>query len=240
MKHQVAIGFLLIALAEHSDGAVTPLKSWIDLKAEANAGIGLIENDQLVTQAAGLSGLSATVFAQALNGAHVATAESTASASWISAAAGEFSLHTRFASADYIPSQNARVAAGGLGWAYTFVSDMPATFTLNYAITHNLPQTWGMRLTFGELIDYGAFQTINGPSLTIPSSGNLAFPVAANQVYTFTLYDGSNLNHFLPEFNAEMTGAFSFQITPVPEPSGLMFLFTTVACFIRRRPTKLK
>jgi hypothetical protein len=233
MKHKIAC-LLLLALAAHSYGTVTPISSSINLHAESNAGLGLVQDDQVVTQAITLNGLSTSVFAQASNGTQTATAESSASAVWTSADAGQFTTYTKLASDGLIPFYDARVATGGLDWVYTFKSDLPATLTLSYTVTHNLPYPYGMAVYFGQLIDHGSIQTIQGPKLGVPSSGSLSFSINLGQIYSFTLYDGSNLNQYLPAFSSEMTGTFSFQITPVPEPDSLILVCASgVALFTR-------
>src|ERR1039458_2427180 len=75
---------------------ITPISSSLSLHAEANAGIGLVQNNQSVAQTSGLNPLLASDFAQAFNGNLSAATESDATATWTSASAGQFSIHTRF------------------------------------------------------------------------------------------------------------------------------------------------
>lgn len=241
MKYRAVACLLFLTMAEYSYGVITPISSSINLHAESNAGAGLIQDDDSAGQTTGLNGLSASVFAQALNGTLKATSQSTASAAWTSASAGQFSLHTELSTDDLGSFSNSRVATGGLAWRYMFTSDSPATFTLNYQVTHNLPYPWGLALTFGELIDHSGFQTIQGPQIPVPSSGLLSFSIVPGRPYAFTLYDGSNLNHYLPAFDSEMTGTFSFQITPVPEPGPFAFFIGFgMTCVLLRNSTSMR
>ena len=91
MKYKTAAGLIFLALVESSHGTVTAISSSITLHAESNAGAGLFQDDQSAEQTTTLNGLSASVLAVAANGTLDATSESTASATWTSASAGQFS-----------------------------------------------------------------------------------------------------------------------------------------------------
>jgi hypothetical protein len=54
-----------------------------------------------------------------------------------------------------------------------------------------------------------------------PSSGVASFAIIPNVDYTFQIWDDSNINNYLPEMSSDMNAMFSFDITPVPEPSVL-------------------
>ncbi len=198
--------------------AITPISSFLSLHAEANAGIGLIEDSQSVAQTSSLNPLSTSVFAQAFNGNLGAATESDAAATWISASAGQFSLHDRFTTDDLGLYYDSRVATGSPGWLYSFSSDLPATLTLNYAITYAGYDPY-LTILFIN-------QTIGGSLVTQvefdkpPSSGTVSFAINPNQNYAFQIFDDSNVNQLLPQFTSDMNATFSFQITPVPEPSG--------------------
>jgi hypothetical protein len=230
MKYKTAAGLIFLALVESSHGTVTAISSSITLHAESNAGAGLFQDDQSAEQTTALNGLSASVLALAVNGTLDATSESTASATWTSASAGQFSVDTKFTTDDLSQFYDSRVAAGGLDWVYSFSSDTPATLTLDYGITRPSDWgNWGMALYFGQLIYHPNFETIDGVELGVPASGSLSFPINPGQTYTLTLYDGSNLNQYLPAFTSEVAGTFSFEITPAPEPDTLTFLGLAVA-----------
>jgi hypothetical protein len=213
-----------------SFGTVYTINSSITLHAEANAGLGTITDDDSVGHTSSLNSLSASVLARAVNGSAAASSQSTASASWSSAGAGQYSVRTVFAS-DNLPYQSARVAAGGQGLVYEFYSDVAATLTVDYAVSFTGFYAYGMHLYLERqaggvrLADY-EFST---------SSGRLVYAVNANQNYWMAFYDGSNLNHFLPAFTSEMNGTFSYSIVPVPEPGTLALLGLGGGIWLLRR-----
>ncbi len=226
MKHKTAIYFIFLALVEHCHGTVTPISSSIILHAESNAGAGLVQDDQSAGQTTTLNGLSASVLALAVNGTLDATSESTATATWTSASQGQFTVDTRFTTDDLSPFYDSRVAAGGDPLIYSFSSDVPATLTLDYGITSASDWgIWGM----APFISLSGGPDAEQTELSAPSSGSLSFGISPGRDYTLELYDGSNLNVYLPAFTSEMAGTFSFQITPAPEPDSLTLLGIAIA-----------
>jgi len=214
---------------------ITPISSSLSLHAEANAGIGLVQNNQSVAQTSGLNPLSASVFAQAFYGNLSAATESDATATWTSASAGQFSIHTRFTTDNLSSYYDSRVATGSPGWFYTFNSDQPATLTLNYAITYTGPYAYSTLLDFNQMI--GSSLVTQVQFGIPPSSGTRSFAINPNVNYTLQIFDNSNLNQFLPQFTSDMNATFSFQITPVPEPSAfaLAVLGATALRVLRRQ-----
>src|ERR1043166_2886727 len=127
MKFVLSAAFIAAAFSLPSAMAdVTAISSSLELHAEANAGSGLIQSNQLVSQTTTLNGLSASVFAEAINGSKKATAQSSASATWSSASTGQFSLDTLLKTDNLSAFHDARVATGSPGWICTFTSDLPA------------------------------------------------------------------------------------------------------------------
>ena len=226
MKLKAAVYLISLALVEPSYGTVTPISSSITLHAESNAGAGLIQDDQSTGQTTTLNGLSASVLALAVNGTLDATSESTASATWTSASEGQFTVDTRFTTDDLSPFYDSRVAAGGDPFSYSFSSDVPATLTLDYGITS--VSDWGI-WGLAPFISLSGGPDVEQTEWSAPSSGSLSFDISPGQNYTLELYDGSNLNVYLPAFTTEMAGTFSFQITPMPEPEDLTLLGIAVA-----------
>jgi hypothetical protein len=214
---------------------ITPISSSLSLHAEANAGIGLVQNDQSVAQTSGLNPLSTSVFAQAFNGSLSAATESDATATWTSAGAGQFSIHTKFVTDNLSQYHDSRVATGSPGWFYTFNSDQPATLTLNYGISYAGSYAYSTILVFNQMIGSSLVTQVEFPRP--PSSGIRSFAINPNVNYTLQIFDNSNLNQFLPQFTSNMNATFSFQITPVPEPSAfaIAVLGATVLRVLRRR-----
>ncbi|HLX96619.1 MAG TPA: hypothetical protein VKU37_12815 [Verrucomicrobiae bacterium] len=235
LKITIILVSVVGALVDQADAIIYPISSSLDLHAEANAGAGLVQDDNGMSQGTGLDALSASVFAQATNGTLNATAQSSASATWISAGAGQVSIDTRFTTDDLGSFIDSRVATGGPGWTYTFSSDQPAVLTLNYGITHTGYDPYETLLFLEQLNNSGVVKQVQ--LATPPASGVLSFTINPNVNYTFQIFDDSNVNQFLPASASEITGIFSFQITPVPEPGGLSLLgiATVAACLPRRR-----
>ena len=103
---------------------------------------------------------------------------------------------------------------------------MPATLTLDYGIT--ITSDWGNWGMVPFITLYGG-HGVEQTKLSVPASGSLSFDISPGQNYTLQLYDGSNLNVYLPAFTSEMVGTFSFEITPAPEPGTLALLGLAVA-----------
>jgi hypothetical protein len=229
---------LLVSAAFSPLGAVanvTPISSSIILHAEADAGTGLIQDDQSQTQTTTLNGLSASVFAQSVNGTKKDSSRSSASATWASASTGQFSIDTKFTSDNLSSVPNSRVATGSPGWFYSFSSDLPATLTLNYNIAHTGPFSFGSTLDINQSLSNNLVRQVQ---FAVPSSGSLTFSISPDTNYTFQVFDNSNLNSGLPSFTSEMIATFSYQITPVPEPSAfaLGVLGLVALLILRRRP----
>jgi hypothetical protein len=210
------------ALVHPAAAVIFPTSSSLDLHAESNAGAGLVQDDNSMGQTTSLNELSASVFAQASNGTLGATTESSAVATWTSASAGQFTIDTRFTTDDLSALYDSRVATGTPGWTYSFSSDQQAVLTLSYGITYTGPYSYSTILAFNQMIGGGVIRQVQFN--TPPSSGTVSFAINPNLNYTLQLFDDSNLNEFLPAFASEMTGTFSFQITPVPEPNSLTLL----------------
>lgn len=119
MKTSWFAGFVIAVLAsfpfQRASADVTPIGSSLTLHAEADAGSGLVPDDQSASQTTALNGLSASVLAQAINGDLSATAESDATASWTSASAGQVSIHTLFTTDNLSAYEDSRVATGSPG-----------------------------------------------------------------------------------------------------------------------------
>lgn len=222
------------ASVDRADAIIFPISSSLDLHAESNAGTGLVQDDYSVGQTTSLNSLSASVFAQAPNGTLDATAESSAVATWTSASEGQFSIDTRFTTDDLSSFYDSRVATGSPGWIYTFSSDQQAVLTLSYEITHTGYDPYATLLDFNQMIGGGVIKQVQ--FVVPPTSGILYFAIRPNVNYKLQIFDDSNINQFLPAFTSEMTGTFSFQITTVPEPDGLMLLgIAAAASFSIRR-----
>ena len=220
------------ALVDRADAIIFPISSSLDLHAESNAGAGLVQDNNAAGQTTSLNPLSASVFAQAANGTLDATVESSAMATWTSAGEGQFSIDTVFTTDDLGSSYDSRVATGSPGWIYTFSSDQQAVLTLSYEITHT-----GFD-PYATLLDFNLFGGVVMKQVQFgvpPTSGILYFAINPNVNYTLQIFDDSNVNQFLPAFTSEMTGTFSFQIAPVPEPNGLMLLGIAAAASLSIR-----
>jgi hypothetical protein len=207
---------------DRAGAVIFPISSSLDLHAESNAGAGLVQDDDSMAQTTSLNSLSASVFAQAPNGTLDATAESSAVATWTSAGEGQFSIETGFTTDDLSSFYDSRVATGSPGWIYTFSSDQQAVLSLSYDITHTGFDPYATLLDFNQMIGGGVLKQVQFG--VPPTSGTLYFAINPNVNYTLQIFDDSNVNQFLPAFTSEMTGTFSFQITPVPEPNGLVLL----------------
>ncbi len=214
---------ILLTFGNYAYGVVlaniTPISSAMSLRAEANAGNGLIVNTQAVSQTTTLNPLSVMTFAQAFNGAANCMAQTSGSATWTSAAAGTFSIATTFISTAGLSAYpSSKVATGSPGWFYTFTSEVPATMTLQYSIDHRGSFAFGNVLAINESID-GSFARQDGFQ-GLPLSGSLTYAISPNVTYGFQLFDNSNLNG-LPAFISGMNATFAFEITSIPEPSTL-------------------
>ena len=209
------------ALVHPAAAVIFPTSSSLGLHAESNAGAGLVQDDHAMGQTTSLNELSASVFARASNGTLDATTESSAVATWTSASAGQFSIDTRFTTDDLGAFYDSRVATGSPGWTYSFSSDQQAVLTLNYGITYTGPFSYSTLLFLNQTSSGGGLHQFQ---FGAPSSGTLSFAINPNVNYTLQIFDDSNINVFLPAFASEMTGTFSFQIAPVPEPGSLTLL----------------
>jgi hypothetical protein len=235
LKMTIILLPVLGALVDRAEAIIYPISSSLDLHAEANAGAGLVSNGNAMRQLTTLNPLSASVLAQAVNGTLKATTGSSGTATWTSAAAGQFSIDTRFTTDDLTAFYDSRVATGSPGWIYTFSSDQSAVLTLNYAITYTGNYAYSTLLFFNQTMGASLVRQVGFG--VPPASGTFSFAINPNVDYTLQLFDDSNLNQGLSAFTSEMTGNFSFQITPVPEPGDLVLLgaVTGAAGFLRRR-----
>ena len=233
MKRIEAVFLTLLALGNYAYSLglpnFTPISSAMSLRAAADAGLGLIADDQVVSQSTTLNPLTTAASAQAFNGAKSCMTATSGSATWTSASAGQFSIDTRFTSDDLSAYSSSAVGTGSLGWFYTFTSDGPATMTLQYDIAFTGSFAFGYSLSINESLS-GVL--VRQDSFGTPSSGSLSYAINPNLTYTFQVFDNSNL-HQLPAFTSEMDAAFTFQMTPVPEPASdkllLLGLGLTVA-----------
>jgi len=241
------IGVVLLATGLSSYGdiptAVTPLGSSINLNADANAGASPAQNQNSVSQSTTLNPLSNSITVQAVNGNLAATVVSDGTASWTSASAGVFSIGDSFTSDPLSQYSSSRVAVDGSSWVYSFLSSTPATLTLNYSVAYTGPYPFGTILCMNQFVgDTAPPQGLAGlvkqaiiaeaPNAKPPTSGSAQFSLNAGTHYTFQLFDDSNLND-LPAFSSEMNANFSFQITPVPEPSSLALAGLAALMFLR-------
>lgn len=209
-------GFLRWSYAD-----VTPISSSLGLNAAANAGVGAdVVDNRSVQQIGTLFPLSTSVLAHATNGALNATTSSDATATWNSANSGQLTLETRFATDDLSAYASSELGTGSDGWRYTFQSSLPATLTLNYDIGFTGSFPYAMILAFNVIGNTTTRQVL----FDVPSNGSYSFSLGANTDYTLQLFDDSNIHQYLPAFTADMTGSFSFQITPVPETNHILFL----------------
>ena len=192
-----------------------------------------------MSQTTALNPLSASVLAQAYNGSLQATTESSAMATWTSAAAGQFTIDTRFITDDLSSFYDSRVATGSPGWAYSFSSDQSAVLTLNYAISYTGNFAYSTLLFLNESV--GSSLVRQDEFGRPPTSGTLSFTINPYVNYTLQLFDDSNLNQGLPAMTTDMTGTFSFQIAPVPEPGNGLLLggVAVVACSLRRHRQRI-
>ena len=227
---------LMGAFADRAGAVIFPISSSLELHAEANAGAGQIQADDSLDQTTSLNSLSASVLARATNGNLAATAESSATTTWTSPGEGQFSIETAFTTDDLSSIHDSRVATGSPGWFYTFSSDQPAILGLSYEITHTGFDPYATLLDFNQMIGGSVVKQVQFG--VPPTSGILHFAINPNVNYTLQIFDDSNVNQFLPVFTSEMTATFSFQITTVPEPEGLMFLCLVAAVAFSFRSAK--
>ena len=222
----VILSFTMGTWVDRAEATVSPISSSLTLHAESNAGAGLVQDDNSAGQTTSLNALSSSVSAQSLNGILDATAESSAVATWTSASEGQFSIDTRFTTDQLNPYYDSRVATGSPGWIYTFSSDQQAVLTLGYGITQTGYDPYATILDFKLMTGGGVINQVQFGAP--PASGILSFAINPNVNYTLQISDDSNINQFLPAFASDMTGTFSFQIMPVPEP-GSFTLFWILA-----------
>lgn len=224
MKQKAALFFTLLALGNCSYGVIapniTPIGSGLNPHAEADAGNGLITNDFIASQTTTLNPLTGGASATAFNGALSCMAQTSATATWTSASAGQVQMDTKFVSDNLLAYSSSRVATGSPVWFYTFSSDAPATLTWSQKILFQGSFAFGMRMDIDESIDGSV---IREDFFNAPSHGSLSYTIDPNVTYKFQLFDIANLNG-LPAFTSEREALFSFQITPVPETnSALLF-----------------
>jgi hypothetical protein len=225
---------LFVVLSDRAEAIIYPIASSLNLHAEANAGAGLVAQDNGMSQTTALNPLSAAVLAQAFNGSLQATTESSATATWTSAAAGQFTIDTRFITDDLSSIYSSRVATGSPGWAYSFSSDQSAVLTLNYTISYTGNFAYSTLLFLNESASSSLVRQVDFS--VPPTTGTLSFAINPYVNYTLQLFDDSNLNQDLPAMSTDMTGTFSFQIASVPEPENGLLLggVAVVACYLRR------
>ena len=212
----VAASAVLCLCPLSSLATITPIASSLILHAEANAGSGLVTDDQSQSQSSALNPLSASVSADAANGGLNAVAESDAMASWNSSSSGQFDLHTHFTTDDLSTELDSRVATGSPGWFYTFSSDQPAVLTLNYDVSHSGFDPYANLVYLKVLANN---MLVAEPGFGVPSTGALTFAIQPGVDYTLQIFDNSNINQYLPALTSDMNATFGFDIVPVPEPS---------------------
>jgi hypothetical protein len=222
-----AVFFTATAIASH--GNIMPVSSSLFVDADANAGASPAQNSRTVSQTTTLNPLTNSITVQALNGGLHATVGSFLAASWTSASAGGFTIGDTFDTSDVSGYSSSRMALDGSSWTYTLRSDVPATLTLNYSVTYSGPNAYAAILDFqqylGDTVQVGNVVQeaiiVEAPSPEPPVSGTAQFSLNANTDYTFLAFDDSNINNYRGAFTSILNSNFSFQISPVPEPSSL-------------------
>lgn len=225
------IGFFLFVAISLNGQGVTPISSSVNLTADANAGIGDTQTEQSVSQTISLTPLYNTVSVQAHNGSLTASVESDATATWSSASAGQFSIHDNFTSSNLSAYFDARVATGGSTWIYTFNSALPATLKLDYVATYSGSNPYMIILFVNQMTGDVLNDNNLVKQVTLarpPTSGTIQFSLNPSVDYTFSIFDDSNINQNFNAFGLDMNATFSFQITPVPEPSNSTFAMVFV------------
>jgi hypothetical protein len=217
LRWQLALFASVCLAASALPGAVAPVSSSISLTAWADAGAGSVQNNKSVQQTTALNPLSTSVLAQALNGNVQATTTSDGAASWSSASSFQLTLHTRFS----CNGPGCGMATGSAGWFYTFNSDQAATLTLNYQFTQTGPYGYGLRYVLNESTPDVLHQL---EFYYLPASGAASFALDPGVDYTLQLFDNSNLYQNPDPYTTDLTGNFSFNITPVPESQGVFLL----------------
>ncbi len=204
--------------------AINPVSSSIQLSAIADAGLGVVQNNRSVGQTTTVDPLSASVSAQAWNGDISVTAETAMAAAWTTGSSGQVTLWNRFSSADLQAYPSSELGTCSPGWFYSFTSDAPAIFTLNYTETYSGLYPYVMLPILQELVNG---ELVQQRVCTVPSSGSFAFTIDPGQTYTVQLWDLSNCYQLTP-FVCEMNGTYSFEITAIPEP-GLCWVLAIAA-----------
>ena len=237
------IGFFFFAAISLNGQGVTPISSSVNLTADANAGIGDTQTEQSVSQTTSLTPLYNTVSVQAHNGSLTASVESDATATWSSASAGQFSIHDTFTSSNLSAYFDARVATGGPAWIYTFNSALPATLNLDYVATYSGSNPYMIILFVNQMTG----DVLNDNNLVKqvtparpPTSGTVQFSLNPGVDYTFSIVDDSNINQNFNAFGLDMNAMFSFQITPVPEPSEFAFASMFIVAIFLSRKVRLR
>ncbi|HZV33724.1 MAG TPA: hypothetical protein VFB72_04040 [Verrucomicrobiae bacterium] len=210
---------------------VTPVSATLSLDATANAGNNPPTDFHSVSDGTTLNPLSTSAFAQdyqLINGGSQISydsAKTSASASWSSASSGHITLNTELSSGQMDSQSVTGVGTGSQGFIYSFITDAASTLTLSYNITFSGEYSYGLHPLF--YLENGSGGVISWTSLPVPGSGTLSYPLQAGQEYAIQLADNSNLYQF-STFDSAMSGTYSYQIAPVPEPTTCALMVVSI------------
>lgn len=221
-----------IAWGGAASAGATPVAVGTKVELMASAVVGLsgcapsrincaYDTDSQSQVGSALNPLSASVEALAyLEGPYrEINAHGAVAATWASAAAGSI-LFTDIGWSVLADTTGSATVHGGVDWSYTFTADTDALFSLDWAITNSGGSLHGSQFQF-------AFGWSGDPGyqfLPFDTTGTLDRPVLAGTTYTVTVQNGVNVAGAMGAGTYEMDGAFSWQITPVPEPSALVLM----------------
>ncbi len=234
---------LLVWVESPRAGSITSLDSSVSLTAAAQAGAGsIVVNSNSQDQGATINPLAILLTAQATyepDQSVLATAG--ASATWTSASQGQVIFtNVGWNTTDATGSAD---LSGGMGWTYTFTSNVTGNFVVNYDVTASGTATTsapffglnGFFIYAGNVASNGAdvFTTTG-----LNSTGTAVLALEAGDTYWVRIDDAANIHGVLGTADQYMNGTFDFSVQPAslqvgaqsaPEPASLLMLLLGAA-----------